>query len=130
MSRMRSLQRILKVQNDLRRLTEAKLAVLVQRHQSLEVMESQILSSMTQGDPRDQALASMASDRLRWLDRDLKENLAAKSLCEDQLRNIAVQKLTCERVVRRLHQDEIVMNERRFGLELLDTFYASLTSFK
>ena len=130
MSRERSLQRILKVQDDLRRLAEAKLLGLRQRENQLQGMENQILQSLEQKDPREVALARMAGDRLRWLDRDLKENLAEQQEAEVQMRNILMRKLTCERMARRAQEEARVDAERKGLADILECHFARSASFE
>lgn len=130
MARLKSLRRILKVQDDLRRAAEMRLGALQQRRHSLLQMEQQILDSMNQDDPREIALASMAGDRLRWLARDVQENEAALRICEAELREIVSRKMICERSEKRTRLEEETSAERRASLDLIDAFYARGTSFK
>jgi hypothetical protein len=130
MKRGTSLQRILKVQDDLRRKAEVKLMALRLREAELQSMEQHILQSLTSQDPREMALASMAGDRLRWLDRDLKENQAAQTEAQEDMRRILMHRLTCARMAKRAQEQERVDDERRALADILDEHQARCASFE
>jgi hypothetical protein len=130
MKRGTSLQRILKVQDDLRRMAEAKLMALSLREAELQAMEQHILQSLTSQDPREVALASMAGDRLRWLDRDLKENQAAQTNAQTDMRRILMHTLTCKRMAKRAQEQERIVDERRALADILDEHQARCASFE
>jgi hypothetical protein len=130
MNRHKSLARILKVQDDLRRMAELRLAHLRHRAEQLENMEGQILQTLTRGDPRDFALAHMAGDRLRWLDRDLKENATSQRLAEAQLRELLTRKLACARAEQRARQSARAERERGDLQEVIEAFQAGCASFE
>jgi hypothetical protein len=130
MKKVKSLQRMLNVQEDLRRLAEARQLALRLRQQDLQGMENQILQSLTHEDPRDVALAHMAGDRLRWLDRDLKENQLAQSEAQAEMHKIMIHKLTCERMFMRAQDQKRVDDERRVLADILDEHQARFASFE
>jgi hypothetical protein len=130
MKKVKSLQRMLDVQEDLRRLAEARQLALRLRQQDLQGMENQIIQSLTHKDPRDVALAHMAGDRLRWLDRDLMENQAAQSEAQAEMHKIMMRKLTCERMFKRAQDQKRVDDERRSLANILDELQARFASFE
>ncbi len=111
--RSAQLGRILKVQLQLRREAEASLGRLNARRAFLENMEVELVTSRGAGDPRDSALAAMAGDRLRWLERDLKENEGARSSCEARWRKLAQSSLATERLQDQARALEMKEDERR-----------------
>ena len=130
MQRTKSLQRLLKVQEDLRRRAEAQVVRLEARAHDLADMETSIFTTLASHDPRDQALARMSGDRLRWLERDRQENDLQLQMAQDVLRSRLVQRLTCEKIECRLRAQERLVEEQKFLSEICESFYARVASFE
>jgi hypothetical protein len=96
--RSKQLARILKVQRDLRKDAEVRLAALNARRDQLEAVEASILETMMSDDPVRRALAPLAHDRLRWVERDRKETEAERVIVEESWRGFAQRSLIAGRL--------------------------------
>ncbi|MDB5641078.1 MAG: hypothetical protein JWN07_395 [Hyphomicrobiales bacterium] len=114
--RSQQLARILKIQSGLRKDAEARLAALNARRDELRAVETAILETLASDDPLRRALAPLAGDRLRWVDRDLKDIEVERSAAEARWRGFAQRSLVAER----LHKAADLCEQReaeRKGLE-------------
>jgi hypothetical protein len=114
--RSKQLGRILKVQRDMRKESEARLAVLNARRDELLSVEASILETLASDDPLRRALAPLAGDRLRWVDRDLKDLEVQRLAAETRWRGFAQRSLVAERLSKAAELSEQRESERK-GLE-------------
>ncbi len=114
--RSQQLARILKVQTGLRKDAEARLAALNVRRDALRAVESAILETLASDDPLRRALAPLAGDRLRWVDRDLKDLEVQRRAAEAHWRGFAQRSLVAERLRKAADLGEQREAERK-GLE-------------
>jgi hypothetical protein len=114
--RSKQLGRILKVQRDMRKESEARLAVLNARRDELLSVEASILETLASDDPLRRALAPLAGDRLRWVDRDLKDLEVQRLAAETRWRGFAQRSLVAERLSKSAELAEQRESERK-GLE-------------
>ena len=108
--------RILKVQAGLRKEAEARLAALNARRDELRAVEASILETLASDDPLRRALAPLAGDRLRWVDRDLKDVEVERVAAEARWRGFAQRSLVAERLRKAAALEEQREAERK-GLE-------------
>lgn len=114
--RSRQIGRILNVQTDLRKDAEARLGALNARRDALRAVESAILATLASDDPVQRALAPLAGDRLRWVDRDLKDLEVQRRVAEAHWRGLAQRSLVAERLRKAAELGEQREAERK-GLE-------------
>jgi ATP/maltotriose-dependent transcriptional regulator MalT len=114
--RSRQIGRILNVQTGLRKDAEARLGALNARRDALRAVESAILATLASDDPVQRALAPLAGDRLRWVDRDLKDLEAQRRVAEAHWRGLAQRSLVAERLRKAAELGEQREAERK-GLE-------------
>ena len=114
--RSRQIRRILNVQTGLRKDAEARLGALNARRDALRAVESAILATLASDDPVQRALAPLAGDRLRWVDRDLKDLEAQRRVAEAHWRGLAQRSLVAERLRKAAELGEQREAERK-GLE-------------
>jgi hypothetical protein len=114
--RSKQLGRILKVQRDMRKESEARLAVLNARRDELLSVEASILETLASDDPLRRALAPLAGDRLRRVDRDLKDLEVQRLAAETRWRGFAQRSLVAERLSKAAELSEQRESERK-GLE-------------
>ena len=114
--RSRQLARILKVQTGLRKDAEVRLGALNARRDALRAVESAILETLASDDPLRRALAPLAGDRLRWVDRDLRDIELQRQAVEAHWRGFAQRCLVAERLRRAADLGEQREAERK-GLE-------------
>jgi len=114
--RSRQIGRILNVQTGLRKVAEARLGALNARRDALRAVESAILATLASDDPVQRALAPLAGDRLRWVDRDLKDLEAQRRVAEAHWRGLAQRSLVAERLRKAAELGEQREAERK-GLE-------------
>jgi hypothetical protein len=126
--RSKQLARILKVQRDLRKDAEVRLASLNARRDQLQAVELSILETMTSDDPLRRALASLAHDRLRWVERDMKETEEQRVVVEASWRGFAQRSLIAERLCKAAQVGEQREAERKALEELLGDVESRRTS--
>ncbi len=114
--RSRQIGRILNVQTGLRKDAEARLGALNARRDALRAVESAILATLASDDPVQRALAPLAGDRLRWVDRDLKDLEVQRRVAEAHWRGLAQRSLVAERLRKAAELGEQREAERK-GLE-------------
>jgi hypothetical protein len=114
--RSQQLARILKIQTGLRKDAEARLAALNARRDALRAVQSAILETLASDDPLRRALAPLAGDRLRWVDRDLKDIEVQRRAAEAHWRGFAQRSLVAERLRKAADLGEQREAERK-GLE-------------
>ena len=114
--RSRQIGRILNVQTGLRKDAEARLGALNARRDALRAVESAILATLASDDPVQRALAPLAGDRLRWVDRDLKDLEVQRRVAEAHWRGLAQRSLVAERLRKAAELGEQREVERK-GLE-------------
>ena len=114
--RSRQIGRILNVQTGLRKVAEARLGALNARRDALRAVESAILATLASDDPVQRAMAPLAGDRLRWVDRDLKDLEAQRRVAEAHWRGLAQRRLVAERQRKAAELGEQREAERK-GLE-------------
>ena len=118
-SRAKLLSRLLKVQNDLRKDAEARLGALNARRDALRAVEASILDTLASDDPVRRALAPLAGDRLRWLDRDLRDVEGERKAAEVRWRVFAQRGLVAERLRKAADLAERRETERKALEDLL-----------
>jgi len=126
--RSKQLARILKVQQDLRKEAEARLAALNARREELHAVEASILETMASDDPVRRALAPLAGDRLRWVNRDLKTNEIERASAENRWRDFAQRSLVAERLSKAASMSEQREAERKDLEDLLGEVESRRTS--
>ena len=114
--RSRQIGRILNVQTGLRKDAEARFGALNARRDALRAVESAILAALASDDPVQRALAPLAGDRLRWVDRDLKDLEVQRRVAEAHWRGLAQRSLVAERLRKAAELGEQREAERK-GLE-------------
>ena len=114
--RSRQIGRILNVQTGLRKDAEARLGALNARRDALRAVESAILATLASDDPVQRAMAPLAGDRLRWVDRDLKDLEVQRRVAEAHWRGLAQRSLVAERLRKAAELGEQREAERK-GLE-------------
>lgn len=117
--RSRQLARMLKVQQDLRKEAEAHLSSLNARRDQLLAVEASIFETMASEDPMQRALASLANDRLRWLDREMQATERERVEVEARWRGYAQRSLVAERLFKAAGQTEQREGERKQLEDLL-----------
>ena len=126
--RSRQLARILKVQSDMRKDAEARLAKLNARREELRAVEASILETLASDDPMRRALAPLAGDRLRWVDRDMKAVEVERVAAEERWRGFAQRSLVAERLNRAAGVTERREAERKDLEDLLGDVESRRTS--
>jgi len=126
--RSKQLARILKVQRDLRKDAEVRLAQLNARRDQLQAVEASILETLTSDDPLRSALAPLANDRLRWVERDMKETEKERAAVEANWRGFAQRSLVAERLCKAAEVGEQRDAERKQLEELLGDVESRRTS--
>ncbi len=126
--RSKQLARILKVQRDLRKDAEVRLATLNARRDQLQAVEASILETLTSDDPLRRALAPLANDRLRWVERDMKETEQERVVVEARWRGFAQRSLIAERLCKSAQVGEQREAERKVLEELLGDVESRRTS--
>jgi hypothetical protein len=126
--RSKQLARILKVQRDLRKDAEVRLAALNARRNQLQAVEASILETLTSDDPLRRALAPLANDRLRWLERDMKETEQERAVVDARWRGFAQRSLIAERLCKAAQTVEQREAERKGLEELLGDVESRRTS--
>lgn len=126
--RSKQLARILKVQRDLRKDAEVRLATLNARLGQLQAVEASIFETMTSDDPLRRALAPLANDRLRWVERDMKETEDERAAAEANWRGFASRSLIAERLCKAAQAGELREAERKGLEELLGDIESRRTS--
>ena len=126
--RSRQIGRILNVQTGLRKDAEARLGALNARRDALRAVESAILATLASDDPVQRALAPLAGDRLRWVDRDLKDLEAQRRVAEAHWRGLAQRSLVAERLRKAAELGEQREAERKRLEDLLADVESRRTS--
>ena len=126
--RSRQIGRILNVQTGLRKDAEARLGALNARRDALRAVESAILATLASDDPVQRALAPLAGDRLRWVDRDLKDLEAQRRVAEALWRGLAQRSLVAERLRKAAELGEQREAERKRLEDLLADVESRRTS--
>jgi NAD(P)-dependent dehydrogenase (short-subunit alcohol dehydrogenase family) len=95
---------------------------------SLQAVEASILETLTSDDPLRRALAPLANDRLRWVERDMKETEKERAAVEVSWRGFAQRSLIAERLCKAAEVGEQREAGRKELEELLGDVEARRTS--
>ena len=106
MRRSEQIHRILRVQEQLREIAEARLRAAETRRHQLEKVRSYIFESLASDDPQDRALSAMVGDRLRWVERDISENEILRRDLFSDWQKIAQKQMAAQRVYARIDLEE------------------------
>lgn len=130
MRRSEQIHRIVRVQEQLREVAEARLRAAETRRHRLETVRSYIFESLASDDPQDRALSAMVGDRLRWVERDISEIEILRRDLFSEWQKIAQKQMAAQRVYARIELEEQNNLAEKLLDDIIDNFPNAVASLR